>query len=64
MGQRFPNLQYPLELDQKTNWQAYVNGKPYSGDFHNIPLEAHTLVTLAYNSPGITPDTTYAWQGL
>ncbi|WP_161977647.1 hypothetical protein [Dictyobacter kobayashii] len=51
-------------MDQKTNWQAYVNGKPYSGDFHNIPLEAHTLVTLAYNSPGITPDTTYAWQGL
>lgn len=63
-GQRFSELQYPIELDQNTDWQVYVNGKAYKGDFHSIPLEAHTLVTLAYNSPGITPDTTYAWQGL
>lgn len=61
---RFPQLQYPTQLDQTAGWQAYVNGKPYMGDFHSIPLAPHALITLAYNSPGITPDTTYAWQGL
>ncbi|HEX4207231.1 MAG TPA: hypothetical protein VHZ51_24140 [Ktedonobacteraceae bacterium] len=41
-----------------------MNGKPHQGDFHTIPLNPHALITLAYNSPGITPDTTYNWQGL
>ena len=44
--------------------QAYVDGKPYKGDFHKIPLKAHTLITLAYNSPNVKPDTTYNWNGL
>jgi hypothetical protein len=61
---RFPQIQYPTELDSAAGWQVYVDGKPYTGDFHNITLEAHKLITLAYNSPGIKPDTTYAWQGL
>jgi|SRR5579859_1035845 len=60
---RFPSLQYPDALSH-TGWQAYVNGKPYTGDFRQIPLEAHALITLAYNSPGITPDTTYNWGTL
>lgn len=63
-SQRFPQLTYPTQLDQTSGWQVYVNGKPYSGDFHNIPLDSHTLITLAYNSPGITPDTIYNWGGL
>ncbi|GCE28851.1 hypothetical protein KDA_43350 [Dictyobacter alpinus] len=63
-GKRFSNLQYEPKLDQATGWKAYVDGKPYSGDFHNIELQSHTLVTLAYNSPDVKPDTTYAWQGL
>jgi hypothetical protein len=61
---RFPQMTYPTELDSTTGWQVYVDGKPYTGDFHSIPLVAHKLITLAYNSPGIKPDTTYAWQGL
>lgn len=61
---RFPQMQYPTELDSTTGWQAYVDGKEYKGDFHTIPLVAHELITLAYNSPGIKPDTSYAWQGL
>ncbi|GHO89913.1 hypothetical protein [Dictyobacter formicarum] len=61
-SQRFSNLQYPYQLDKGAGWQAYVDGKPYNGDFHNIVLKAHTLVTLAYNSPNVKPDTTYAWQ--
>ncbi len=61
---RFPQMTYPTELDSTTGWTAYVDGKPYKGDFHGITLVAHKLITLAYNSPGIKPDTTYAWQGL
>ncbi len=65
-GQQFSALQYPPELDQHggAGWQVYVNGKLYNGDFHNILLTAHTLITLAYNSPGVTPDTTYSWGDL
>lgn len=63
-GQAFPQLQYPVELESTNDWQVYVNGKLYTGDFHNIPLTAHTLVTMAYKSPGVKPDTTYNWGDL
>src|SRR5712692_6653828 len=61
---RFPQLGYPGQLDQTDGWQVYVNGKPFKGDFHRIPLQAHTLITLAYNSPGVQPDTNFNWNGL
>lgn len=61
---KFQQLGYPDQLDVTEGWQAYVNGKPFAGDFHTIPLRAHTLITLAYNSPGVKPDTTYNWNGL
>lgn len=63
-GQAFPQLQYPVELESTNDWQVYVNGKLYTGDFHNIPLTAHTLITMAYKSPGVKPDTTYNWGDL
>ncbi len=63
-GNQFVSLNYPPQLDTSYGWHAWVNGKPYSGDFHNIPLQAHTLITLAYNSPGVKPDTTYNWGSL
>jgi len=63
-GGQFQQLGYPSQLDLSSGWQAYVNGKPYKGDFHEIPLGAHTLITLAYNSPNVKPDTTYNWNGL
>lgn len=61
---RFSSLGYPPELDFTTGWQVWVNGKPYTGSFRNIPLTAHALITMAYDSPGVKPDTTYAWNGL
>jgi len=61
---RFSQLGYPSQLDLTEGWQVYVNGKPFTGDFHTIPLQAHTLITLAYNSPGVRPDTNYNWNGL
>ena len=63
-GQRFQQVGYPSQLSDATGWQVYVNGKPFRGNFHTIPLQSHTLITLAYNSPWIQPDTTYPWNGL
>ena len=63
-GQRFQQVGYPSQLSDATGWQVYVNGKSFRGNFHAIPLQRHTLITLAYNSPGIQPDTTYTWNGL
>jgi hypothetical protein len=62
--QQFSQLQYPTQLDNTSGWQAYVDGKPYSGDFNAIPLIPHALITLAYKSPGVKPDTIYSWNGL
>jgi len=61
---KFPQLGYPDQLDFTNGWQVYVNGQPFAGDFHTIPLQAHTLITLAYNSPGVKPDTNFNWNGL
>jgi hypothetical protein len=63
-GKHFPQLGYPAELDQASGWQVYVDGKPYSGNLRSIPLQSHTLITLAYNSPGVKPDTNFDWNGL
>ncbi|HZU69761.1 MAG TPA: hypothetical protein VFA09_20985 [Ktedonobacteraceae bacterium] len=60
----FSSLGFPTQLASTNGWQVWVNGKPYSGDFRNITLTAHELITLAYNSPGVKPDTVYAWNGL
>jgi hypothetical protein len=62
--QRFQQLGYPSQLSDAAGWQVYINGKPFSGDFRTIPLQSHTLITLAYNSPRIQPDTNYTWNGL
>lgn len=63
-GTKFESLGYPPLLDQNTGWQVYVNGKAYHGDYRQIPLVSHTLITMAYQSPGVKPDTTYNWNGL
>ncbi len=62
--QKFQTLGYPSQLSTATGWQVYVDGKQYTGDFHAIPLHSHTLITLAFNSPGVKPDTSYPWNGL
>jgi hypothetical protein len=55
---------FPTQLSSSAGWTIYVNGKQVNTDFNHLMLHAHDLITLAYNSPGIKPDTTYAWQGL
>lgn len=63
-GGQFPQLKYPLELEQTSGWQAYVDGKPYTGDFRTIELTSHKLITIAYQSPNVKPDSTYSWGDL
>ena len=63
-GSRFSQLGYPDQLSDPAGWQVYVNGKPFTGDFRTIPLQSHTLITLAYHSPGVQPDTNFNWNGL
>lgn len=60
----FQQLGYPSQLDQSDGWQVYVNGKSFPGDLHTIPLQSHTLMTLAFKSPGVQPDTNFNWNGL
>jgi hypothetical protein len=55
---------FPTQLLSSSGWTIYVNGKQVKTDFSHLQLQAHDLVTIAYNSPGIKPVTTYAWQGL
>jgi hypothetical protein len=55
---------FPTQLLSSAGWTIYVNGKQVHTDFNHLQLNAHALITIAYNSPGIKPDTTYAWQGL
>lgn len=62
--QKFSQLGYPQQLNQAGGWKVYVNGKLYNGDFRNVSLISHTLITLAYNSPNVKPDTEYNWGGL
>ena len=62
-SQRFSTKSYLPVMDQMSPaWQVYVNGQPYTGDFHTIPLTSHALITLAYKTPGVQPDTTFPWQ--
>lgn len=60
----YPQLQYPVQLSDTTGWKVYVNGKPYKGDFNNIDLTAHELITMTYQSPNAPIDTIYNWGDL
>lgn len=62
--QQFSQLNYPQAFNQTNGWQAFVNGKPVTGSFRAIPLKAHALITLAYHSPNVQPDTLYNWGDL
>ncbi|HEY4036245.1 MAG TPA: hypothetical protein VGL94_19980 [Ktedonobacteraceae bacterium] len=62
--QQFSQLQYQNQLSSTEGWKVYIDGKPYTGDFNKIALQAHELITLAYNSPNVKPDTVFNWGQL
>jgi hypothetical protein len=60
-NQQFNSLGFPQQLLLSSGWTIWVNGKAYHGSLTSVPLNAHDLITIAYNSPNAKPDTTYAW---
>ncbi|GAC1568037.1 MAG: hypothetical protein NVS3B14_15940 [Ktedonobacteraceae bacterium] len=55
------SIAYPTQLSSSTGWTIYVNGKQVNTDFSHLQLTPHELITIAYNSPGIKPVSTYSW---
>lgn len=62
--QQFQSLGFPSQLLLSSGWTVWVNGKVYTHPLTTVPLESHTIVTIAYNSPNAKPATSYAWNGL
>ncbi len=60
----FNSLGFPTELLLNSGWKVWINGKVFNGTLTSVPLNAHNIITVAYNSPSVKPQTTYAWNGL
>jgi hypothetical protein len=60
-GQSFSQLGFHNELASTANWTVYVDGKQVTSNFNQLVLQAHMVITIAYNSPNIKPDTSYPW---
>ncbi|MGZ3611132.1 MAG: hypothetical protein ACXWPS_18250 [Ktedonobacteraceae bacterium] len=60
-GQSFNSLGYQNELASSTGWKIYVDGKQVTENFNQLVLQPHQVITIAYNSPNITPDTSFNW---
>ena len=60
-GQSFNSLGFQTELASSTGWTIYVDGKQVTENFNQLVLQPHQVITIAYNSPKITPDTSFNW---
>lgn len=58
-GHHFSTLGFQDQLTSSTGWTVYVDGKQISGGFSKVAFQPHMVITIAYNSPNITPDTVY-----
>jgi hypothetical protein len=63
-NQQFQSQGFPSQLLLNTGWTIWINGKVYHGTLNSIPLAAHNIITVAYNSPQARPATSYSWGGL
>ncbi len=59
--QSFNSLGFQNELASSTGWTVYVDGKKVTDNFNQLVLQPHQVITIAYNSPNITPDTSFNW---
>jgi hypothetical protein len=57
----FSQLGFKNQLASSANWTVYVDGKKVTSDFSKLLLQPHQVITIAYNSPNITPDTSFNW---
>lgn len=60
-GQKFSQMGYKDQLSSSADWTIYVNGKQITGGFNKVVFQEHMLITIAYNSPNVKPDTTFSW---
>lgn len=60
-GQEFSSLSYRNELASSAGWTVYVDGKPVTSNFNQLVLQEHMIITIAYNSPNIKPDSSFNW---
>ena len=60
-GQSFNSLGFQNELASSADWTVYIDGKKVTENFNQIVLQPHQVITIAYNSPNITPDTSFNW---
>lgn len=64
-NQQFQSLGFPSQLLLSKGWTIWINGKVYHGSLRNVPLNEHTMITIAYGSTqGVKPVTVYNWSGL
>jgi hypothetical protein len=59
--QHFQQLGFQNELASSADWTVYVDGKKVTKNFDQLVLQPHQVITIAYNSPNITPDTSFNW---
>jgi hypothetical protein len=59
--QHFQQLGFHNELASSADWTVYVDGKKVTSNFNQLVLQPHQVITIAYNSPKITPDTSFNW---
>jgi hypothetical protein len=63
--QQFQSLGFPSQLLLSKGWTIWINGKVYHGSLKDVPLNEHTMITIAYGSTkGVKPVTVYNWSGL
>ena len=62
-GHFFRSRGYPAQLDQ-SGWVVFINGRLTTINPYQIPLQAHELITMAYHSTHVRPDTSYEWGNL
>jgi len=60
-GQSFNSLGFQNELASSADWTVYIDGKKVTENFNQVVLQPHQVITIAYNSPNITPDTSFNW---
>ncbi len=56
---------FPTDLQSAQGWTIWLNGIQSSGGFDNVSLNEHDVVTMAYNSSGVTPNvpSDFDWTG-
>jgi hypothetical protein len=56
---KFSTLGYQDQLASSTGWTVWIDGKQISGGFSKVAFQPHMVITIAYNSPNVKPDTVY-----